>query len=92
MTILRIEVCQICETIGKPTRKYRVGDEARLIKVPLCEDCVQTTPFAALLAVLAAKPQRRWIAPTVPTTMEQVAAAKKAAARPPKRRTAKKRG
>jgi hypothetical protein len=87
MTILRIEVCQICHEIGKPIQKYRIGDAVHLFRLPLCDDCVKT-PFSDLLA---ARPRRRTLAANVPTTMEQVAAAKRASPRKAKQRTARKR-
>lgn len=86
MTILRIEVCQMCKEIGKPVQKYRVGDMATLARLPLCADCLNT-PFSQLLA---ARDPRRRLAPMVTSTMEDVAAAKRRSPRKAKPRVARK--
>lgn len=88
MTILRIEVCQVCQEIGKPIQKYRIGDSSYIFRLPLCADCV-STPLSQLLTL---RPARRVLAANRPVTMDDVAAAKKASARRPPRRTARKRG
>jgi hypothetical protein len=87
VTILRIEVCQVCQVIGKPIEKYRVGDAEHLFRLPLCSDCTQR-PLAELLAM---RPARRTLAANKPTTLEEVMARKKTTRKKPPR-VAKKRG
>lgn len=90
MAILRIEVCQVCQEIGKPIKRYRIGTLEELNRIPLCDDCLQR-PFKE---IFDARPRRAPRAPNRPVTMEDVAAAKKraAASRKRKPRVARKHG
>lgn len=81
MTILRIEVCEVCHVIGKATRKYRIGDDVRLTRMPLCDD--DSADIRRLLDLR--RPLRR--SPNKPVTMKEVQARKTGTRKPPPRVT-----
>src|SRR5690348_14943890 len=81
MTVLRITVCSVCEDINRPVKKYRVGTEEQLAKIPLCEQ--HSEPITRLLSTVSTRRRAAY----KPTTMEEIQAKKQESDRPRRRST-----